>query len=78
MPLLNICTVTGNKKTIQTTLCFLSGEKEANYSRAMAAFQDMMTKNDIPPLVTFVTDRELALMNTIDNLFPSSGHILCI
>jgi MULE transposase domain len=38
----------------------------------------MMTKNDIPPLVTFVTDRELALMNTIDNLFPSSGYILCI
>ena len=31
MPLLNICAVTGNKKTIQVGLCFLSREKEANY-----------------------------------------------
>jgi hypothetical protein len=29
--LLNFCGVTGNKKTIQTTLSFLSGEKEEDY-----------------------------------------------
>jgi hypothetical protein len=28
MPLLNICSVTKNQKTIQATLCFLSGEKQ--------------------------------------------------
>jgi hypothetical protein len=38
MPLLNICTVTGNKKTIQIALYFLSGEKEASYAWPMQAF----------------------------------------
>ena len=35
MPLLNICVVTGSKRTIQIALCFLSGEKEGSYQWAM-------------------------------------------
>jgi hypothetical protein len=31
IPLLNFCSVTRNKKTIQIALCFLSGEKEEDY-----------------------------------------------
>ena len=78
MPLLNICTVTGNKKTIQVGLCFLSGEKEGNYAWAMIAFRKVMIKHGIGEPTTIVTDRELALMNTLEDLFPESPHILCI
>ena len=38
MPLLNFCAVTGNRKTIQVALYFLSGEKEVDYARPIGAF----------------------------------------
>jgi hypothetical protein len=78
MPLLNICAVTGNKQTIQVGLCFLSGEKRDHYVRAMTAFRETMEKHKVPPPITIVTDRELALMNCLDDAFPESAHILCI
>jgi hypothetical protein len=77
MPLLNICAVTGNRKTVQVALCFLSGEKEADYDWAMSHFQDMIEEHGILEPDTWVTDRELALMNTLDDLFPDIDHILC-
>lgn len=40
MPLLNICAVTGNKKTIQIVLCFLSGEKDVSYEWALSIFEN--------------------------------------
>ena len=40
MPLLNICVVAGNKKTIQVALCFLSGEKEVSYEWAMKCLRE--------------------------------------
>ena len=60
MPLLNFCGVTGNKKTIQTALCFLSGEKEEDYEWAMIQFKEILERNSIPPPLSAVTDRELA------------------
>jgi hypothetical protein len=35
MPLLNICTITGNNLVIQVRLVFLSGEKETDYDWAI-------------------------------------------
>jgi transposase-like protein len=78
MPLLNICAVTGNKKTVQIGLCFLSGEKEHNYAWAITAFREFLAKYNISDPITIVTDRELALMNCLDSAFPNSTHILCI
>ena len=48
MPLLNICSVMGNRKTAQTALCFLSSEKELDYIWAIGYFQDLMSENNIP------------------------------
>jgi hypothetical protein len=48
MPLLNFCGATGNKKTIQTALCFLSGEKEADYEWAMTQFKELLKRHNIP------------------------------
>jgi hypothetical protein len=76
MPLLNICAVTGDRKTIQVALCFLSGEKEVDYDWAMGKFKDLTTSHDILELDTWVTKRELTLMNTLDHLFLESDHFL--
>jgi len=42
MPLLNICGVTGNNKTPQFALCFLSGEKEEDYQWALGQLRNYM------------------------------------
>lgn len=77
MPLLNICAVTGNRKTVQAVLCFLSGEKKEDYDWAIEKFGDLMTTHEIPEPNTWVTDRELAVMNCLDHFFPDGDHLLC-
>src|SRR4051794_6624192 len=77
MPLLNICSITGNRKTVQTALCFLSGEREPDYMWAMECFQKLMSDNNISEPKSWVTDRELALMRCLDKLFPDANHLLC-
>jgi hypothetical protein len=47
MPLLNIGAVTGNRKTVQVALCFLSGEKEVDYDWAINHFKDLIANNSI-------------------------------
>jgi hypothetical protein len=76
MPLLNVCAVTSNRKTVQVALCFLSGEIEEDYNWAMEKFRDLMTNHEILELDIWVTNRELALMNTLDHLFPKGNHLL--
>ena len=78
MLLLNICAITGNKKTVQIGLYFLSGEKEHNYAWAITAFREFLAKYNISDPITIVTDWELAFMNYLDSAFPNSIHILCI
>ena len=77
MPLLNICSVIGNRKTVQTALVFLSGEKDGDYEWAIEQFCGVMEGESISEPLLVVTDRELALMNTLDAQFPNSNHILC-
>jgi hypothetical protein len=77
MPLLNYCTVTGNKKTGQVALCFLLGGKEASYTWAMNYFREMLIACGIPEPLLLITDTELVLMSTLNNLFPNSHHLLC-
>jgi hypothetical protein len=77
MPLLNICAVTGNKMTVQFGLCFLSGEKKLDYEQAVRWFWELMEQEHIEEPVCFVTDREIALIGALDNIFPNSIHLLC-
>lgn len=77
MPLLNICGVTGNNKTPQFALCFLSSEQEVDYDWALTQLRKCMVKYDIQEPKTMITDREIALITEIDILFPDSDHLLC-
>jgi hypothetical protein len=42
MPLLNICGITGNNKTPQFALCFLTGEKEEDYDWVLKQLRSCM------------------------------------
>jgi hypothetical protein len=50
------------------------GKTEPNYSWALEKFKHI---NKISPKV-IVTDRELALMNSLDKVFPGCQNLLCI
>jgi hypothetical protein len=47
MPLLDICAITSNRKTVQVALCILSGEQKEDYDWAMDKFGELMAKHKI-------------------------------
>ena len=77
MPLLNICVITGGNKVLQIALAFLSNEKEDSYNWVMGQLTEVMKSQNIQQPLSIVTDRELALINSIDTWLPQSSHILC-
>jgi hypothetical protein len=77
MPLLNICTINGQNQVIQFGLCFLQNEKEEDYNWAMMQLYNAMVKERVEEPLSIVTDRELALINSLDIYFLRSSHILC-
>ena len=44
----------------------------------MAQFTDVMRAYNISKPLSVVTDRELALINTLDEIFPETSYILCL
>ena len=77
MALLNICAITGANKVVQVGLVFLRRETEADYNWALNYIRNIMAQNSIEEPVSIVTDRELALIKSLNTSFPSSQHLLC-
>lgn len=77
MPLLNIGAVGANNQNISVSVCFLRNEDTEAYSWAMRSLRKMIEKYDIELPLTLITDRELALMNPLEEIFPESRHLLC-
>jgi hypothetical protein len=77
MPLLHFAGVSGNNKTFSAAFCFLAEENLEYYSWALKTFSSILTSHQIPPPNVLLTDRELALMNAIAEVFPNSTHMLC-
>ncbi|WOH13020.1 hypothetical protein DCAR_0832529 [Daucus carota subsp. sativus] len=75
MPLLQIvgCVPTG--KNFVVGLAFLQDEKKDSFEWALQCTKALFDQNHLPEVI--VTDREYALMNAIDGVFPSSYHMLC-
>ncbi|XP_028068917.1 uncharacterized protein LOC114271500 [Camellia sinensis] len=61
--------------TFSVATAYLQIEQDDNYAWALQTLHDLMDDNDLPEVI--VTDRELALMNAIENTFPNAGHLLC-
>lgn len=75
MPLLHIVGRTNTNKTFTMAVCFLRRERTEDYEWALRAFQRLVGDHFRPK--TIVTDRALALVNSIASVFPSSRHVLC-
>ena len=51
---------------------FLSGEKETDYDWAIDYILDIMTEHSIEAPSSIVTDRDLALIKSLNTRFPDS------
>ncbi|KAK1402757.1 hypothetical protein POM88_002362 [Heracleum sosnowskyi] len=67
------CVPTGNFFVI--TMLFLQDEKKNSFEWALHCLKGLIDPNHLPEVI--VTDRELALIHTIESVFPSTYHILC-
>ena len=76
-PLVNVCGALGNNMTPQLCLGFVSEEKEADYNWILRCISKLLRTYYLPRPKTFVSDRELALMKALEDVFPEAHHILC-
>jgi histone-lysine N-methyltransferase SETD2 len=75
MPLLQVVGVTSTLRTFVVCNAFLSKEREENFLWVLGHIKDMLEDCMLPRVI--VTDRDQALMNAIDKVFPDATHILC-
>lgn len=66
---------TGMNTALQIALAFLRAETSADYQWAMEVLKEMLVGMGTSPVM--VTDRELALVNTINSVFPETHLLLC-
>ena len=71
MPLLNVVGLTGLDTTFYMAFTFLRGEQEEDHAWALQQLKDHLPVNP----KSFITDRELALMNVIGTVLPEVLYI---
>jgi len=62
--------------TFSIAFAYLEGERLNNVVWALQRFQSLFLRRDILPGV-IITDRDLALMNTVKIVFPEATNLLC-
>ncbi|XP_058755689.1 uncharacterized protein LOC131628899 [Vicia villosa] len=75
LPLLEIVGVTSTKLTFSVAFTYLEHEREENFTWALERLKELFYSEKLLPDV-LVTDRELALMNAIDSVYPNASHLL--
>ncbi|KAL0217123.1 hypothetical protein RCL1_007606 [Eukaryota sp. TZLM3-RCL] len=73
MPLLHGVGMTCLNTTFSAFFCLLRDETQSSYMWALKQLQNIL----ISPPAVVVTDRELALMNALQDVFPYTNRILC-
>ena len=68
--------MTAFNTTFTVGFCFLDGELVGEYAWAISKLTTRWKNGSAPNVI--VTDRELALMAAIAQVFPSSANLLCI
>ncbi|XP_058746622.1 protein FAR1-RELATED SEQUENCE 5-like [Vicia villosa] len=76
LPLLDIVGVASTKLTFSVAFAFLEHEREENFTWALERLKELFYSEKVLQDV-MVTDRELALMNVIDSMYPNASHLLC-
>lgn len=77
MPLLEIIGIDSCKKSFFGAWALLCSEEQSNYEWALRAFKNTMGEQAAAKVRSFLTDRELALMNALQVVFPSADRLLC-
>lgn len=75
LPLLMIVGMTATNSTFVAAFALLDEEKEANYMWALNQLKRVLVEKE-PAVIA--TDREIALMNGIAQVFPRSKNVLCL
>ena len=75
LPLLEIVGVTSTNLTFSVAFVYLEAERVDNYTWAIEKLQSLMFADRLPNVI--VTDRELALMNVVRLVFPTTTNLLC-
>ena len=68
--------VTSMQMTFTITFAYMTNETELEVTWALEKLKALILKQDEIPSV-IVTDKDNALMNTLQKIFPSSSHMLC-
>ena len=77
MPLFHVVGATSSHQSFTFAYCFMQRETAADYRWAVHPLQDVFEEYDLSANdVTFVTDRELALMGALDDTFPTANMLL--
>jgi hypothetical protein len=77
LPLLNIVGSTSLNLSFQVAVFFIRREREEDYTWALSTLRTWLRVKDIPAHRIIVTDRELALTNSLYMQFPESITLLC-
>ncbi len=75
MPLLDMVGVDASQRSFCIALAFLSGESEDDYSWALEHLKSLY-QHELPSVV--LTDRCMAVMNTVSTWFSTSAALLCL
>ena len=76
MPLLNVIGITSFNTTFNSCFIFMKGEEKTDYQWALTHVARLF--DGIPKPGVIATDRELALMNALEMIFPNSANLLCL
>ena len=75
VPLLEVIGVSSTGQNFHVAFGFMRNEKTTSFLWAMQRVKELFGSENNPGVV--VTDREWALMNAVEHVFPSSAHLLC-
>uniref|UniRef100_A0A803N2G9 RRM domain-containing protein n=1 Tax=Chenopodium quinoa TaxID=63459 RepID=A0A803N2G9_CHEQI len=75
VPLLEVIGVSSTGQNSHVAFGFMRNEKTTSFLWAMQRVKELFGSENNPGVV--VTDREWALMNAVEHVFPSSAHLLC-
>jgi len=75
--LLEIVGITSTSMTFAIAFAYLRYERMDNFQWALRKLKVLFVKDNVLPLV-LVNDRNLASMNALEIVFPSSTNLLCL
>ena len=77
MPLLNIIGITSLGTNFWVAFCFLRNEKEGDFRWVMRCIQALFRQLGLRGPKIVLTDRALAVINALQDVFPDTKHLLC-